>query len=288
MASIHRLEALQEEIAGHHRQGEIDETFYQEWLASFNFDLPDVLPEAKSIIVVAVPRPQTVMIFHRNEETRSLIIPPTYVRYRSIATEIETWLGELLASAGYRAVKARRIPQKLLAVCSGLAEYGKNNITYVPGMGSFHQLVTFYSDLPCSQDHWREAQMMVLCQKCRACGLECPVNAITPDRFLLHAERCITFHNERAGDIPFPDWISPSWHNCLIGCMHCQTVCPQNREVLGWTESGAEFSSLETELLLAGTAVDQLPTETVKKFEKIEMADPASVSAFCRNLGVFF
>ncbi|MBI4758303.1 MAG: hypothetical protein HY783_04795 [Chloroflexi bacterium] len=76
---IQHLRDLQEEIIGRYRQGLFDKEFYQERLAWFDFRLPDSLPEARSLIVVAVPRPQSQIVLTLNGESRPLIIPPTYV-----------------------------------------------------------------------------------------------------------------------------------------------------------------------------------------------------------------
>ena len=127
--------------------------------------------------------------------------------------------------------------------------------------------------------------MMETCQNCSACLRHCPVSAIPSERFLLRAERCITFHNEKPGDVPFPAWIDPSWHNCLVGCLHCQRVCPENREFLHWVEERVEFSQEETALLLQGVALDQLPPATAKKLEQSDMVELLDVLP--RNLGVF-
>jgi epoxyqueuosine reductase len=164
----------------------------------------------------------------------------------------------------------------------------------VPGMGSFHRLATFYSDLPCQEDNWQELQMMESCQNCSACLRNCPTGAIpsaslgtgTSERFLLRAERCITFHNERAGKFPFPAWLDPSWHNCLVGCLHCQRVCPQNKDFLEWIEEGAEFSQEETALILEGIPSDQLPATTVRKLKQLDLIE--YLDGLPRNLGVFF
>jgi epoxyqueuosine reductase len=234
MVSIQHLGDLQGEIEGHHRQGLFDEEFYQTWITRFAFSPPDSLPGARSLIVVAIPQPQVRVVFTWNAETRPLIIPPTYVGYEETNKQVEDLLAGILGAEGYRVAQAT-LPIKLLAVRSGLGAYGKNNICYVPGMGSFHQLAAFYSDLPCQEDNWQELQMMESCHKCSACLRNCPTGAGpstglrtgpstglrtgTPERFLLRAERCITFHNERGGDFPFPAWLDPSWHNCLIGCL---------------------------------------------------------------------
>ena len=124
--------------------------------------------------------------------------------------------------------------------------------------------------------------MLESCQNCSACLRHCPVGAITAERFLLHAERCITFHNEKPVDVPFPAWMDPAWHNCLVGCLHCQRVCPENREVWPWVEEGAEFSQEETALLLEGLPFDQLPAATAEKLERLDL--DAFVDILPRNL----
>jgi epoxyqueuosine reductase len=296
--SIQHLGDLQEEIEGRYREGLFDQELYQTYLAAFTFRPPDSLPEARSMIIVAIPQPQTGVTFtwacpeprpehsrrgsRRDGEPVRLIIPPTYFE-QGTENHVREFLTRVLEPVGYRVAEAV-LPKKLLAVRSGLAAYGKNNISYVPGMGSFHGLVAVYSDLPAREDHWRELQMMESCQNCSACLRHCPVGAITSERFLLRAERCITFHNEKPGDVPFPAWLDPSWHNCLIGCLHCQRVCPQNREFLHWVEGRAEFSQEETALLLQGVALDQLPPATVKKLEQSDVIKLLDVLP--RNLGV--
>jgi epoxyqueuosine reductase len=127
---------------------------------------------------------------------------------------------------------------------------------------------------------------MKRCQNCQACRKACPTGAISSDRFLLHAERCIVFHGEKKGDIPFPSWIDPSWHNCLYGCLHCQRVCPEDKEFLQWIDEKEEFSEEETGLLLEGITRDQLPATTAKKLEYLDLID--SLDSLPRNLGVFF
>lgn len=72
----------------------------------------------------------------------------------------------------------------------------------------------------------------------------------------------------------------------LIGCIHCQQVCPDNKKFLQWIEGDEGFSHEETTLFLAGASVDQLPAATVKK---TGTAGVAGLSThFPCNLGVFF
>lgn len=117
-----------------------------------------------------------------------------------------------------------------------------------------------------------------------ACLRNCPTGAISTDRFLLHAERCITFYNERSGD--FPGWIEPRWHNCLVGCLHCQSVCPENKDFLDWIEEKEEFSEEETTLLLEVKKSRRFPSSLLTKLVQLELVDYADFLP--RNLRVLF
>jgi epoxyqueuosine reductase len=282
VVSTRHLGDLREAIASDHRRGAFDEAFYQERLTGFVFAPPESIPEASSMIVVAVRQPQIRFTFTWRGQRVPVIVPPTYLHWQETDRRVEEALAEVLGAAGYRVAPAL-LPKKLLAVRSGLAEYGRNNITYVPGMGSFHRLAVFTSDLPCDDESWREPTMMARCEGCRACLRGCPSGAITSERFLLRAERCIVFHNEHPGDVPFPAWLDASWHNCLVGCMLCQNVCPENRDVLSSIEDGAVFSAQETALLVGGAPRDRLPSQTVAKLEEHDLVD--LLDLLPRNLG---
>ena len=285
IVSIRHLAELQEEIDTHRREGRLDAEFDRLRLSSFRYSPPEIFKEARSLIIVAVPRPQTMATFTRQGQRLSLIIPPTYTDYRKIAQRIEGLAATILKPAGYQAALSL-VPLKSLAVHSGLAAYGRNNISYVPGMGSFLELVGLYSDLPCSEDAWQEVQMLKLCRHCRACLRHCPVGAITEERFLIHAERCLSFHNEQPGNIPFPSWLNPAWHNCLEGCMLCQRACPENRDLLEWVEEREEFHEEETDLIMQGVSPDRLAQETLDKLARLDILDDLEI--FPRNIGVFW
>lgn len=268
IVSIGHLNELQMEIEVHHKKDLLDKELYDAYLASFDFECHQRLAEARSLIIVSAPQPQIQVTFVRKDRSYPVIIPPTY--NFSADDQVADLLEAHLGPQGYRLQKVR-LPQKLLAVRSGLAQYGKNNITYVKGMGSFHRPVVFISDFPCEADSWGEPAVLEQCENCSACLKACPTNAICSDRFLLHAERCLTFHNERSKD--FPEWLSPSWHNSLVGCMICQKVCPANKDVAKWIEVGATFDREETALILGAVSDDRLPRETFKKLKKLDILE---------------
>jgi epoxyqueuosine reductase len=281
LVSIGRLGDLEAGIDGPRSQGLLDAELVQTYLSEFDYDPPKTLPDARSILVVAVPQPQVRVAFTWAGEPVSFIIPPTYPE-RETDSRVHALLREILEPAGYRMVPAS-LPRKLLAVRSGLAAYGRNNVTYVPGIGSFYGLVAAYTDLPIAEDGWREPQMMQRCRDCAACQRHCPAGAITPERFLLHADRCLPFHNEKPAGVPFPSWMDTAGHNCLIGCLHCQWICPENRAVRQWVEGDVVFSQEETELLLGGAQPGQVPAGTWEKMQRAHLDRWADILP--RNLG---
>jgi epoxyqueuosine reductase len=270
--SIEHVAQLKYEIEERSSQGQIDTGLYEKYLSSFKFDVTTSLPRVCSIIITAAPQPQRKVTFHFNGQTYPVIIPPTYCA--DTDSQIRNMLQNILDSSDYQIYPAA-LPLKLLAVCSGMARYGKNNIAYVGGLGSFVRLKAFLSDMPSDRDDWLEPQVMKECAKCKACLNECPTRAIVPDRFLIHAERCITFLNEWKEE--FPEWIDPAWHNSLIGCMKCQLVCPVNKRFIKWVEEGEAFNETESELILNGVSLDQIPPKTAHKLSHGYMLDYLNV-----------
>ncbi len=279
LVSSQHLFDLKNDIDSLYQQGLFDEEFFTEELSGFDFTASASLREAKSLIIVAAPQPLVRVTFKTAAKDMPCIIPPTYCY--ATDRKMEDLLRLHLEPTGYQ-LKKVILPWKLLAVRSGLAQYGKNNITYIAGLGSFYRLVAFVSDIPGTGDSWGKPQIMSDCSQCDACAQACPTGAIGSDRFLLHAERCITFHNER--QMEFPAWLNPSWHNCLVGCMVCQKVCPANKAFRKGVAEGPVFSETETAAILQGNSRDLLPPGAVQKLEGLDMIEYANVLG--RNLGV--
>ncbi|MDO9333034.1 MAG: 4Fe-4S double cluster binding domain-containing protein [Dehalococcoidales bacterium] len=277
--SITHLSELQEDIDKFHRQGLLDKQLSDSYLR-FQYGTPEDLPGATIIFIIAVPQPITRAQFTWQGTTYEADIPPTYIG-KTDDTRVKDILTSVLKPAGYRLARAR-LPVKTLAVRSGLMQYGRNNITYVPGMGSFQRLVAFYSDCPTERDDWQELKVMKACETCFKCLENCPTQCISTDRFLIHAENCLTWLNESEGD--FPDWVKPDWHNALIGCMHCQLICPVNKTQIKKVADGPIFSEKETGLLLQKIPSDKLAEVTRDKLVSISANDWYEVLA--RNLRV--
>lgn len=244
---LERLEELSEDIAQRHRNGQFAPELFDERYSIFDFDAKRAASGARSIVIVAALQPYVRLRITNGGRRGSVIIPPTY------SIRIDEHVAKALK--GIRGLSAYRIsdnslPLKLLAVRSGLARYGRNNLVYVEGMGSYCRLIGFFTSLRTDNSTWIDPQPVEECEKCVACIKKCPTNAISRDRFLIRAERCLTFHNERKTE--FPADLLREWHHCLIGCLYCQAYCPINRKVNIWVEEYGTLDEHDTEVLLEG------------------------------------
>ncbi|NLT14332.1 MAG: hypothetical protein GXY05_08315 [Clostridiales bacterium] len=262
-------------------------------VARFMYDLklPDPGFDIASIIVAASPSPIVRIFFRHHGRRIPVTMPPTYMEMLSRYKEIEKGLNEKLNPTGHHVIAADRLMQKILAVRSGLSQYGRNNVSYVVGLGSFVRLTSFYSDIPCEETGWYDLTQMPSCKSCTLCLDNCPSKAIKADRYLIDASICLTAANEHQGD--FPGWVDPSMHNCIVGCMKCQEVCPHNKKALDNIVEPVEFTEEETQYILDGKPLDGAPEEFLDKVKLLGIevyynVIPRNLRALMNAMGACF
>jgi epoxyqueuosine reductase len=203
----------------------------------------------RSLISVVMPSPKVILQFCYRGNAIPCIVPPHYTNWYENNGQALQYIGDYLASLGYSIVTAETITQKLLAVHCGLGQYGRNNICYNDEFGSYIQIMTYISDMPCDGAAWRPLTRMEICDNCGACAASCPVGAIDSSRQLINSDRCITNFDELP-DIEFPDWMDNGAHNSIVGCIKCQDCCPANAINKDNIKMGVTFSEAETLELL--------------------------------------
>ncbi len=278
---ISHLPELLETIHQLGREGGVDKRISDSYFRYLT-DTTNKPPDARTIIVIAMPSPITNVSFVLSDRTLQTVVPPQYIGASDDKNAAKSLKG-VLELAGYKVTRAR-LPLKTLAVRSGLASYGRNNISYVPALGSFLRLIAFYTDLPCAQDNWQDARLMKACDNCDKCRENCPTGAIASDRFIVHAERCLTFLNENTGD--FPVWAPAKVHNALIGCIRCQEACPVDKPQLNKVQNGPVFTEKEMAQILEKTPVNDLAPETRQKLKDIAYDGTFLYRFLARNLEV--
>ena len=275
------ITAAREDVLSRRRSGELDARFFEVNLAGFDsFEAPWEGPA--TVVVVVMPRPAHAVAFTVDGRQVETVFPPTYVRYQPLFEEVRTDLQEH-GLPGAR-VERLNVPLKSLAARLGLVRYGRTNVTYAPGFGSYLQLFGYLTDaaLPLPAD-WRPCtpELLPECDGCSVCLAACPTGAIGGDRVLLHGERCLTVVNENPGD--WPGWIPPSAHNCIIGCLLCQRPCAANPELLV-ERTGVVFTAEETEALLGDGGVHGAPAWEGIKAKLERLGQPYQEPVLGRNL----
>jgi epoxyqueuosine reductase len=189
-----------------------------------------ILPECKSILVLAIPynpplpRGEGLGVRGRIAsyawgDDYHDILP---ARMKELVQSIEGQVGGPVKNRWY--TDTGPILERDLAQRAGIGWIGRNTCLIHPKHGSYFLLSEILLDLalepdpPFVTDH---------CGTCRRCIEACPTDCILPDR-TIDARRCISYLTiELKDDIPtelrekIGDWV--------FGCDICQIVCPWNR-----------------------------------------------------------
>lgn len=267
MVSINHIQELESEYEKSFENSLIDKQLHKRYIKDYiDFSLKEKYPSIHSLIIIATPSPQVDIKFQIENKEFWLKIPPIYSDRLELAGRIKEITSEIFDNNGYKTFPVI-LPKKLIAVKSGLAKYGKNNLAYVNGMGSYHRLTLFAADLHCENDSWQKTQMLGRCEKCFACQKSCPTSAIGDNNFVIKAERCLAYLNEQTG--LFPDWVDPISHNCIIGCIKCQDSCPENKSYISASKFKEEFNEKETHMILNEIPYDELPENLQTKISNL-------------------
>lgn len=243
---IHHLHDLQQELIKLYQSGLINKDLIHKYLHRFKYDYSAELSNAQSIIIAAIPQSITKLCFTWRGKNQEITVPPTYI-YTEAEKLVLQIIEEELSKDNFSFVQAK-LPLKLLAVKSGLSQYGRNNISYIRNMGSFYRLIALISDMPNAEDTWGDLQRMPTCNNCSACYTHCPTKCIDLNRNIIHASQCLTYINESSE--PFPSWVDCTWHNALLGCMNCQLACPQNKNHIQTRKTNIILTESQIESLL--------------------------------------
>jgi epoxyqueuosine reductase len=259
-----------------------DHEVFRSYIQHARYALPEDFPDPRSIIALAVDTKLMKATFHRDGRTYDVLVPP---QYYSTGMDAET-LEEIVSRAiveenGHKIARLTHGHMKLLAVRTGLGRYGRNNICYVDGMGTFLALYAFVTDYEFENDGWTDVKMMDACSDCRVCRENCPTGAIPDDGFVLDAGKCIPLYNEVDG--VFPEWLSPDAHNALVGCMRCQLPCPENRQPLERAGRLPDISEDETEAILSDAPEEAVLKSAADKL-RIDVTNDELRAVIARNL----
>ena len=205
-------------------------------------DPREILPECKSILVLATPYspplPSGDRGASRSEAEGGLgvrdegevasyawgddyhdVLP---ARMKELVHFIEEQVGGPIKNRYY--TDTGPILERDLAQRAGIGWIGKNTCLINPKQGSYFLLSEIFLDLPLEPDL---PFVTDHCGTCTRCITACPTQCILPNR-TIDARRCISYLTiELKEDIP--NELRPLMGNWVFGCDICQMVCPWNR-----------------------------------------------------------
>jgi epoxyqueuosine reductase len=225
---------------------------FRDDIAGLGFSIPADFGNARSVVVAAVFARTMSATFRLDGRSYPISVPPQYyVDNLNGETLGRTILNDVIKDPARRVLDVtERIPLKLLAARSGLGRYGRNNLIFVDGMGSYNLLYAFLTDQAFPNDTWTELSVLDICRRCDHCDRICPTYCISRSNFVIDIDKCITLYNENAG--AFPNWILPGMHHALVGCLRCQAPCRVNAGIAEITGNLGDVSEADTLKILQG------------------------------------
>ncbi len=303
VAGVEVIEEVRGKLEERRDKGLIDGALFRQYMSGFRYRDDPGVAEPEAVLLVSLKSPVHFVSFALAGRTFDGLLPSTYYRYQAVFTDVLTELNKAFGEGV--PISLLKAPLKSLSVRMGLSLYGRNNVTYVSDSGSYHQLCGYVVGGEPGR-RLREAfagplsaleSPLERCAACRACRDACPAGAIREDRFLLSAERCNTLFSEARGVLP--GGIRLAGPACLVGCLACQVICPENKGKVPYERLGVAFTDPETRALLelgrleaagegkekrtapAGVAASVWATAQ-EKFDRLQLSE--DLEAVARNL----
>lgn len=228
----------------------------------------ELLPEAKSVIVIAInyyrevpetaqlnPQNSRTQLTQQNPQAQPQVPEGRIARYaygrdyhkvlKKILKQLAAFIQQNSPTAlTHLCVDSSPILEKSFAEKAGLGFIGKNTTLITPEFGSFVLLGELITTLQLDYDQPRVGT----CGTCTRCQDACPTKAIlSPGQ--LDARRCISYLTIENRD-EIPEEFHQKMGNLIYGCDICQEVCPYNK-------ANAKPLTLKafTEVKIAGSSI---------------------------------
>ncbi|MFN8384088.1 MAG: tRNA epoxyqueuosine(34) reductase QueG [Anaerolineales bacterium] len=219
-------------------------------------DPKQILPECKSILVLAIPYsvPRQSSSFriaaYALGDDYHDILPS---RLKEIVDFIEEKVGHSIPNRYY--TDTGPVLERELAQRAGLGWIGKNSMLINPQAGSTFFLAEILLGIELEPDDPFPTDQ---CGTCTRCLTACPTQCILPNR-TVDANRCISYLTIELKD-EIPEELRPQMRDWIFGCDICQQVCPWNRFSLtadSAFEPKISLPILKSDLLLSSVEFNQ-------------------------------
>ncbi len=181
-------------------------------------DLNQLIPDAMSVISVALPYPDIP-----DESSKYFAAYSRCFDYHKYIRELLTMLAiEMAEYDNLICIDDKPVPERYAAQKSGVGWLGKNGCVIVPGYGSRVLL----GEIITTADLLSTSEIAGDCGDCQLCIDNCPTGALQ-ENGIVDCRRCLSYHTiENRSEIPAE--ISEKITEMIFGCDRCLRVCPHN------------------------------------------------------------
>ncbi|PWI58095.1 tRNA epoxyqueuosine(34) reductase QueG [Sulfoacidibacillus thermotolerans] len=243
---------LAEKLYRYYREGRA--TGFEHPYSRLRIDPTALLPEAKSIVAIAVPYlTKATRALRRPKGLRGRVSFYAWGRdYHRVLTEQLQVIADALSRQVGReiayqiAVDTSPLVDRAVAERAGIGWIGKNGMLITKEYGSFVFLGCLLTDILIEPNV--SVDELDSCGDCNLCILACPTGALV-EPYILDGQRCLSYLTQSKGIIPVQ--YRKSMGGQLWGCDICQNVCPKNKvSLLGQLEAFTPQADLSYPVLL--------------------------------------
>ena len=209
-------------------------------------DPKQLLPEAKSLISIAIAYPNTSQLLPR-QNTKA---PYGYFSRSSWGRDYHFVVGDKLEQLKHfistlnpmaklvSMVDTGVLSDRSVALRAGIGYQGKNGSVISPEFGSFIYLGTVVTNIELLPD----APLASECGDCQRCIKACPVNALFSN-YSIDERTCLSYVTQAKHPQPYK-LLSKIYDN-IYGCDICQMVCPKNKYIDSHFHPDCEATGVE-------------------------------------------
>lgn len=205
------------------RRGDLTTWRYDDAYARNAADPATLLPEARSVVCIAVPyatSPAHGVAPLQGRVSNYAWSADYHKQLREMLQRIASAIDEAAgAPVSAIACDTKPLAERALAARSGLGWVGKHTNVIAPGLGSF----VFLGEVITSVQLPPDEPSRKSCGSCARCVRACPTGALRGD-YTIDASRCIADLTQRTDGIPIA--LRPLVGDWVWGCDLCQTACP--------------------------------------------------------------
>ena len=191
-----------------------------------------VLPEVKSVIMVAMPywtedfdQTRAILADENTAYISRYALGRDYHKVlRSRLKMLGQFINQLVPEAISRpVVDSAPLSEVAFATQAGLGWRGKHSLLLQKQTGSLYFLGALLTSIECEPTN----EVTSHCGQCNKCMQACPTQAIVAP-YTVDARRCLSYLTIELNDI-VPEAFRRAMGNRIYGCDDCQLVCPFNR-----------------------------------------------------------